>query len=133
MRAVVTKVSLTTSIPVVTASITIAVAQVATAIPIPVAITITEPSECFVASVTLAIQFPLLPRAALLPFCQFFFYCWNALMHELEKLTFQSTTLFVCAERTWTPRCIFQVFLNALDLPFEIRHLSIKSVVFRSA
>jgi hypothetical protein len=87
---------------------------------LPVAITVTEPPKRFITSIAFTVQFTFLPRPALLPLGQLFFDCWNTLVHELEELTFQSATLFVCAERTWAPRSIFQVLLHALDLPLEI-------------
>jgi hypothetical protein len=92
---VITIVSITASIFVVTAGIdaAVGVARVVTAIPIPVAITVVESSKRFIPSITLTVQFTFLPRTTLFPFCQFSFDRWNALMHKLEELTFQSPTV----------------------------------------
>jgi hypothetical protein len=54
-------------------------------------------------------------------------------MHQFEELTFESPTFFICAERTRTPRSVFQVLLHTLDLPFEVRHLTIESIILCSA
>jgi hypothetical protein len=73
----------------------VGIARVATAMSIPVAIPVAESSKRFIPSITITVQFAFLPRTTLFPVRQLSFDCWYALMHELEKLTLQSSTIFI--------------------------------------